>query len=89
MGRRDSTPDRAAAARTRSLCRWLYPLGEDRLLSQGHAGLRLWDARTRKPIGEPLRVVTDPTLPVAAWNPKTGRIAAQTEPGTIEVRGAT
>jgi WD40 repeat protein len=68
--------------------RWLYPLGEDRLLSQGDAGLRLWDARTGKPIGGPLRVVTDPMLAVAAWNPKTGRIAAQTERGAIEVRGA-
>jgi len=68
--------------------RCLYPLGEDRLLSQGDAGLRLWDARTGKPIGEPLRVVTDPMLAVAAWNPKTGRIAAQTEYGTIEVRSA-
>ena len=68
--------------------RWLIPEGEDRVLSRGDAGLRLWDAHTGQPVGEPVRVITDPILPAGAWNSKTGRIGAQTQPGAIEIRDA-
>ena len=39
-------------------------------------------------VGEPVRVIADAILPAGAWNPKTGRIAAQTQPGAIEIRDA-
>jgi WD40 repeat protein len=68
--------------------RWLVPVGEDRVLSRGDAGLRLWDSHTGEPIGEPLRVLNDPMLPAGSWNPNSGRIAAQTESGAIEIRDA-
>jgi WD40 repeat protein len=68
--------------------RFLDPLGEDRAVSAGDAGVQLWDAHTGKPIGEPLHTTTDPILSVVTWNPKTGSIATQTEPGAIEVRDA-
>ena len=68
--------------------RWLTPAGEDRMLSRGDAGLQLWDAHTGQPVGEPVRVITDAILPAGAWNPKTGRIGAQTQPGAIEIRDA-
>jgi WD40 repeat protein len=64
--------------------RFLDPFGEDRVVSAGDAGVRVWDAHTGKPIGEPLRAMAG----LAAWNPKTGRIATQTEAGAIEVRDA-
>ena len=64
--------------------RALFPLGENRVVSVGSTDtVRLWDAHTREPIGEPLR------LPAGTEDwvnyDKSGRIAARTAPDTVQL----
>ena len=91
VGRRDGTPDRAAAARRHDrLCAGCYPFerGPPAVIRTRGTPAAMGRAHPYNPSANHCASSTDPTLPVAAWNPKTGRIAAQTEPGAIEVRGA-
>ena len=77
VGRRDRAADRGAAARRRR--RRAHAVADratDRLVSFGSVNtVRLWDARTRTPIGEPLRLGPyDPLRPVT-YSKEAHRIA--------------
>ncbi len=52
--------------------------------------VRLWDARTLKPIGEPLRFPPYPLedLRPVVYTDKTNRIAAETEPDVVQLFNA-
>ena len=67
----------------------LWPLGENRLVSLGNAPdytLRLWDAATGTAIGE----FRQPHSPDGTfdYSEKSGRIAAETEPGLVQLFNA-
>ncbi|MGD2357205.1 hypothetical protein ACP8WR_13975 [Mycolicibacterium nivoides] len=61
----------------------LFPADETRVLSFGsNADAQLWDARTRKPIGEPLRLPGEPAL---VTDYAVSRIAAQLQSRAVQV----
>jgi WD40 repeat protein len=66
----------------------LFPVDENRLLSFGKVDtVRLWD-RAGKPIGQPLRLPPDPNRLLVADGTANPRIAAQLEPGVVQLYDA-
>ena len=87
VGRRDRTAEGQPLRVDDDSIDWLYPFGAGRLLAIGTVDrtttLRVWDARTLTPVGEPLHVLSEsrPVWPADSAD----KIAAVTARGTVQV----